>query len=87
MIQVVTPDANAVRSSESLVRGTPGVRGVTTSSLAIGGVSLMEVNYIGDLNTLASTLSARGFQIQWGAGTLRISHGLDPEVADEQDGQ
>ena len=74
-IQVVTPDANAVRSSESAVRGTPGVRGATTSSLAIGGVSLMEVNYIGDLDTLASALSARGFQVQRGAGTLRISRG------------
>ena len=72
-IQVVTPDANAVRSSETAVRGTPGVRGATTSSLAIGGVSLMEVNYIGDLDTLASALSARGFTVQRGAGTLRIS--------------
>ena len=74
-IQVVTPDASAVRSSEAAVRGTPGVRGATTSSLAIGGVSLMEVNYIGDLDTLASALAARGFNVQRGEGTLRISRG------------
>jgi hypothetical protein len=78
-IQVVTPDANAVRSSEAAVRGTPGVRGASTSSLAIGGVSLMEVNYIGDLDTLASALAARGFTVQRGAGTLRISRAAPPE--------
>lgn len=85
-IQVVTPDANAVRNSEALVRGTPGVRGATTSSLAIGGVSLMEVNYIGDLDTLASALAARGFQVQRGAGTLRISRGGGSEGSDTPDG-
>jgi hypothetical protein len=78
-IQVVTPDANAVRSSEAAVRGTPGVRGASTSSLAVGGVSLMEVNYIGDLDTLASALAARGFTVQRGAGTLRISRAVPPE--------
>lgn len=74
-IRVVTPDANSVRSSEAAVRGTPGVRSATTSSLAIGGVSLMEISYIGDLDTLASALSARGFQVQRGTGTLQISRG------------
>ncbi len=74
-IQVVTPDAGAVRSSESAVRGTPGVGGATTSSLAIGGVSLMEIRYNGDLDSLASALAARGFNVQRGSGTLRISRG------------
>lgn len=86
-IQVVTPDANAVRTSESAVRGTPGVREATTSSLAVGGVSLMEVNYIGDLDTLASALAARGFQVQRGAGTLRISRSVPPEGADQPNGE
>ncbi|NNC73754.1 MAG: heavy-metal-associated domain-containing protein, partial [Sphingomonadaceae bacterium] len=77
-IQVVTPNADAVRSSESAVRGTPGVRSASTSSLAIGGVSLMEVSYIGDLDTLAAALASRGFQVQRGAGTLRISRAAAP---------
>ncbi len=85
-IRVVTPDANSVRSSEAAVRGTPGVRGATTSSLAIGGVSLMEVSYIGDLDTLASALSARGFQVQRGTGTLQISRGA-PQGSDTPEGQ
>ncbi len=74
-IQVATPTADAVRNSEAAVRGTPGVRSAVTSSLAIGGVSLMQVSYIGDLDTLASALASRGFQVQRGAGTLRISRG------------
>lgn len=77
-IQVATPNADAVRSSEAAVRGTPGVRAATTSSLAIGGLSLMEVTYIGDLDALASALAARGFQVQRGAGTLRISRAAPP---------
>lgn len=86
-IQVVTPDANAVLSSESAVRGTPGVRGATTSSTAIGGISLMEVDYIGDLDTLASALSARGFQVQRGGGTLRITRGGGSNGATPPEGQ
>lgn len=86
-IQVVTPDANALLSSESAVRGTPGVRGATTSSTAIGGVSLMEVNYIGNLDALASALAARGFQVQRGTGTLRISRGGGSEGSDTPEGQ
>lgn len=86
-IQVVTPDAPSVRASESLVRGTPGVRAASTSSLAIGGVSLMEISYIGDLDTLASALAARGFQVQRGAGTLRISRAAAPQPQPpQQDG-
>ena len=77
-IQIVTPDANAVRAGESAVRSTPGVRSASTSSLAIGGVSLMQVTYIGDLDTLASALASRGFSVQRGAGTLRISRAAAP---------
>lgn len=87
IIQIVTSDANAVRSSESTVRGTPGVRGATTSSLAIGGVSLMEVDYIGDLDTLASALAARGFEVQRGADTLRISRVSGSDSADPPEDQ
>jgi hypothetical protein len=85
-IRVVTPDANSVRTSEAAVRGTPGVRGATTSSLAIGGVSLMEVSYIGDLDTLASALAARGFQVQRGTGTLQISRSA-PQGSDTPESQ
>lgn len=74
-IQVATPDANAVRANEAAVRGVPGVRSAITSSLAIGGVSLMEIRFDGDLDALASALSARGFQVQRGGGTLRITRG------------
>lgn len=74
-IQVATPDANAVRANESAVRGIAGVSSALTTSLAIGGVSLMEVRYSGDLDALAAALSAQGFQVQRGGGTLRITRG------------
>ena len=82
-IQVATPDANAVRSNEAAVRGVPGVRSAITSSLAIGGVSLMEIRFDGNLEALASALSARGFQVQRGGGTLRITRGGPPTPSEE----
>lgn len=87
-IQVVTPDADAVRANEAAVRGAPGVRSAVTSSLAIGGVSLMQIRFGGDLEALASALAARGFQVQRGEGTLRISRAAPApaEGAGETDG-
>ncbi|MCA1748264.1 MAG: heavy-metal-associated domain-containing protein [Parasphingopyxis sp.] len=82
-IQVATPDASAVRSNEAAVRGIPGVRSAITSSLAIGGVSLMDIRFDGDLDALATALSARGFQVQRGGGTLRITRGGGGAPADE----
>ncbi len=80
-IQVATPNADAVRANEAAVRGTPGVRSAMTSSLAIGGLSLMQISYIGDLDSLAAALAARGFEVQRGAGTLRISRAATPAPA------
>ena len=77
-IQIMTPDGNAVRAGEAAVRAVPGVRSAITSSLAIGGVSLMQVQFIGDLDALATALEARGFQVQRGGGTLRISRSAAP---------
>lgn len=72
-IQVSTPDGAALRSAETLVRAAPGVRSALTSSLAIGGVSLMRVRFDGDLDALAAALASRGFEVRRGTGTLRIS--------------
>jgi hypothetical protein len=51
------------------------VRSAQTASLALGGVSVMRVTYEGDIGVLASALSARGWQVQQGLGTLRIRRG------------
>lgn len=86
-IQVQTPDSAAVRGAEATVRATPGVRSAVTSSLAIGGVSLMQVRFDGDLEALAAALAARGFTVERGAGTIRISRRTAPAAEPPPTGQ
>ncbi len=72
-VQFDTPDVGAVSRGESAVRGIPGVNSATTSSLALGGISVMQVSYNGEIDALAAALRSRGWQVQQGAGALRIS--------------
>ncbi len=74
-VQYNTPDVGAVGRGESSVRSVPGVSSAATSSLALGGVSVMRVTYSGDIGALAGALRARGWQVQQGSGALRISRG------------
>lgn len=71
-VQIDTPSASALTSGESAVRGIPGVRSANTTSLALGGISVMRVTYDGPIGSLRSALEARGWQVQEGAGVLRI---------------
>ncbi|MBM3595661.1 MAG: heavy-metal-associated domain-containing protein [Alphaproteobacteria bacterium] len=73
VVQFATPDAAAVDAALGAVRGAPGVRGAATSSIAIGGTSVMRVTLAGDINALAAALRAQGWQVSVGAGALRIS--------------
>jgi len=72
-VQVATPDAASVDAALGAVRGTPGVRGVAASSIAIGGTSVMRVTFAGDLSALATALRARGWQVTQGSNALGIS--------------
>jgi hypothetical protein len=72
-VQVATPDAAAVDAALAAVRGTGGVRGASTSSIAIGGTSVLRVSFAGDLDGLAAALRARGWQVTQGASALAIS--------------
>ncbi|ATW05217.1 hypothetical protein [Sphingorhabdus sp. YGSMI21] len=72
-LQFDTPDVGAVGRGEASLRAIPGVTSASTSSLALGGVSVMSVTYRGDISTLAQALRAQGWQVQQGAGALRIS--------------
>jgi hypothetical protein len=72
-VQVATPDAAAIDAALASVRGTPGVRGVATSSIAIGGTSVLRVTFAGDLNALAAALRSRGWQVNQGSGALGIA--------------
>lgn len=71
-VQVETPSAASVTSSESAIRGVPGVRSASTASLAIGGISVMRVSYDGSIGSLRAALEGRGWQVQEGPGVLRI---------------
>lgn len=71
-VQFATPDASAVDGALAAVRGSPGVQSAATTSLAMGGTSVMRVTISGDISALASALRARGFQVAVGANTLSI---------------
>ena len=71
-VQFETPDVGSVSGIEASVRGIPGVRSASTTSLALGGTSVMNVSFVGDLATLRLALEARGFRVSEGGGALRI---------------
>jgi hypothetical protein len=71
-VQFATPNAASVDASVAAVRSAAGVRGAATSSIAIGGTSVMRVSFAGDVNALAEALRARGFQVNNVAGILVI---------------
>ena len=77
-IQYDSPTAAAVANTESLIRGLSGVRSASTTSMALGGVSLMRVMVDGDVATLKAALTARGFQVAGDGQTLRIRRLLLP---------
>jgi hypothetical protein len=71
-VQFASPDAPAVDAALAAVRGTPGIQGASTTSLAMGGTSVMRVTYAGDIGALADALRARGWRVTVGAGALSI---------------
>lgn len=71
-VQVDTPSAAAVTGTEAALRAMPGVRSAVTTSLAIGGVSVMRLMYEADPTVLRTALEARGWTVQSSGTTLRI---------------
>lgn len=71
-VQFPSPDASAVDSALAAVRSVSGVQSAATTSLAIGGTSVMRVTMAGDINALAAALRARGWQVVVGNGALSI---------------
>ena len=72
-IQFETPDVASVAQGEAALRAIAGVRSATTSSLALGGVSVMQVSYEGSYEMLRAGLQARGYSVSANGTTLRIS--------------
>lgn len=72
VVQFASPDAAAVDAALGAVRSIPGVQGASTSSIAVGGTSVMRVTTAGDLESLAAALRARGWQVTVGNNALSI---------------
>ncbi|MEJ5975492.1 heavy-metal-associated domain-containing protein [Novosphingobium sp. PS1R-30] len=71
-VQFASPDAGAVDTALASVRSSAGVQGAATSSIAIGGTSVMRVTSGGSLEELAAALRARGWQVTVGNNALSI---------------
>lgn len=82
-IQFDTPDVASVSQGEALVRMIPGVRSAATSSLALGGVSVMQVSYNGTIDALKAGLEARGLAVSASGSTLRISRRVVTPAGDQ----
>ena len=73
-IQVQTPDAASVLAAEIAASRVNGVTSAITTSLALGGTSIMRVTYVGDASALAAALQAQGWRVEvTGGNSLRIS--------------
>lgn len=77
-IQVDTPTAGSVTATESALVAVPGVRSAITTSLAIGGISVMRVTFDADPATLRAALEARGWTVVSSGTTLRIRRSAPP---------
>ena len=71
-VQVDTPSSSAVANAESALRSVAGVRSAQTTSLALGGVSVVRVSYDGDPEAFHAALEARGYQVFGQGQTIRI---------------
>lgn len=83
-VQFETPDVGSVTRTEGAIRAVPGVSSASTTSLALGGISVMRVVYAGDLATLRTALAARGWRVDEGGGVLRIRRATTPPPAEDQ---
>jgi len=71
-LQYDTPDVGSVGQAEATVRSIPGIRSASTSSLALGGTSVMQVSFEGNVDMLRTGLQARGYAVVVSGNTLRI---------------
>ncbi len=74
-VQVDTPDSAAVGRAEISVSRIPHVTSAITTSLALGGTSVMRVTFIGDSAAFQDALQAQGWTVRGSGTNLRISRG------------
>jgi hypothetical protein len=71
-VQFDTPSADSVGSIQAAVRAIAGVRSVATTSLALGGTSVMQIGFEGTPEQLRAALEGRGFAVTGSGASLRI---------------
>jgi len=71
-LQVDTPDSAAQTQAEAALRKLPGMQSVVTTSLALGGVSLMQLSFVGDQAQLRAAAFGAGLQLTQEGTTLRL---------------
>lgn len=71
-IQFDTPTPAEIDRGEGALRSIPGVQSANTTSLALGGTSVMRVVYQGDVAALRAALQSRGWQVSGSGNTLRV---------------
>jgi hypothetical protein len=79
---MVTPDAATAAALEALLRGTPGVTGVTITSLSLGGTSQLIISHASARDALLYELDQRGLRLanENGATVVRRRREGDPPV-------
>jgi hypothetical protein len=77
-LQYDSPSVNSVNAAEAALRATPGVKSAVTTSLALGGVSVMRVGFDADPAVLRAELEGRGWIVVGSGSTLRIRRPSPP---------
>lgn len=72
LVQFDSPDVASVPAAEASLKSISGVRAASTTSLALGGVSVMRVSFDGDAEALRAALAGRGYRVSLSGDTLRI---------------
>ncbi|HZV11276.1 MAG TPA: heavy-metal-associated domain-containing protein, partial [Novosphingobium sp.] len=72
VLQFPTPDARSVDGALAAVRAIGGVQSASIASIALGGSSVMRVNYGGNPADFAAALKAHGWQVSGSGAALRI---------------
>ncbi len=73
LIQYETPTVASVGQVEAQIRAIPGISSATTTSLALGGTSVLQAGFTGTPDELRVALSARGYAVTGRGTTLRIT--------------
>ncbi len=79
-IEIDTPDSAAFNAMDQLLRTTQGVSGTRMSSLSLGGMSRVQVNYAGTIVGLRYRLDQRGWRLEPAGSGYRLRRRADGEA-------